>query len=364
MQMRQDGPTRDGGSDITRVVLGVLALATLIGGSLWILRPFLGALLWGVMIVVATWPLFLRIEGWLGGRRALTVAVMTIALLLLLVLPLTLAIGVLVSNADTLLGWARALSSLQLPPLPDWAARLPLVGEPIAGAWQQIGELSNRELLDRAAPYAADLAGWLLARIGGLGFVIVEFLLTVVVAAIVSANGEQVARFLLRFARRMAGERGENTARLAARAIRGVALGVVGTALIQAALAGIGLAIAGVPFAGLLTAVAFLLTVAQLGVVLVLLPAVIWVFATGSTGIAIFFLAWSIFVTTVDNFIRPLLIKKGADLSLVLIFAGVIGGLLTFGIIGIFVGPVLLAVSWTLLQSWVNDGEPLAGREA
>jgi predicted PurR-regulated permease PerM len=350
-------------NDLARTVLGVLLLAGLIAGALWILRPFLGALLWAVMIVVATWPLLLWLERRLFGRRALAVTVMTLALLLVLVLPVTLAISMVVTNADMLVGWTKVLADFSLPPPPGWLSRVPLLGEQAAAAWQQLSQLSESELLDRAAPYATDFATWLLPRIGSLGFVVVQFLLTVIVAAIVYANGEPVARFFLRFARRIAGERGEVAARLAAQAIRGVALGVVGTALIQAALAGIGLAIAGVPFAGLLTAVAFMLTVAQLGVLFVLGPAVVWLFATGPQGMAVFLLVWTVVVSLVDNFIRPLLIKKGADLSLVLIFAGVIGGLLTFGIIGIFVGPVLLAVSWTLLRAWVDAGEPAGARE-
>lgn len=345
--------------DLGRTLFAVLFIVALSAMTLWILRPFLGPLLWAIMIVVATWPLLLHLEGWLFGRRALAVAVMTLALLLVLVLPVTMAIGMLVTHADTLVGWAATLASLHLPPPPEWLARIPLVGAQIAGVWQQFSELSNREILDRAAPYAKDFAGWLLPRIGSLGFVVVQFLVTVIVAAIVYMKGEETGRFLLAFARRVAGQKGADAARLAGQAIRGVALGVVGTALIQAALAGIGLAIAGVPFVGLLTALAFLLTVAQLGVVLVLAPAVIWLFVAGMTGTGIFLLAWTVIVSLTDNFIRPLLIKRGADLSLLLIFSGVVGGLLAFGIIGIFVGPVLLAVSWTLLRAWVAEGDEL-----
>ncbi|GMW07812.1 MAG: AI-2E family transporter YdiK [Gammaproteobacteria bacterium] len=348
-------------SQLTRVVLGVLFLGLLIGGSLWILWPFLGALLWAVMIVVATWPLFLRLERMLGGRRALAVTVMAVGLLLVLVIPIVLLIGALVANAGTFVGWVGGLADWRLPPPPAWLVNLPLVGASVAGIWANVGALSDMELLGRATPYVGELTRWLLSQIGNVGFIIVQFILTIIVAAIVYANGEATARFALRFARRLAGEQGERAARLAAQAIRGVALGVVGTALIQATFTGIGLAIAGVPFVPVLTAVAFLLTVAQLGVVLVLAPAVIWVFATGPTWLAVFLLVWSIVVGTADNFIRPLLIKRGADLSLVLIFAGVVGGLLTFGIIGIFVGPVVLAVSWTLLRAWTDAPESPPG---
>jgi predicted PurR-regulated permease PerM len=347
-------------AEITRVALGVLFLAVLIGVSLWILRPFLGALLWAVMIVIATWPLLETLERFLFGRRTLAVAAMSIGLLLVLVLPVTLAVGTLAANAGTLVSWAGALAAWRLPAPPEWLTGLPAVGPSIAAFWQQIGELSDTELLGRVAPYASQLASWLLSQLGNLGFLIVQFLLTIVVVAILYSNGEESGRLALRFARRLAGARGEDAAWLAARAIRGVALGVVGTALIQALLAGLGLALAGVPFVALLTAVAFLLTVAQLGVIFVLVPAVVWLFATGMQGAATFLLVWTVIVGSVDNFIRPLLIKRGADLSLVLIFAGVVGGLLTFGIVGIFVGPVVLAVGWTLLRAWIDE-EAAAG---
>jgi predicted PurR-regulated permease PerM len=148
---------------------------------------------------------------------------------------------------------------------------------------------------------------------------------------------------------------------LAGQAIRGVALGVVVTALAQSVLGGITLAVAGVPLSPILTAVMFMLTIAQIGPLPVLAPAVIWLYWRGSTGWGTFLLVSTALVGTMDNFIRPVLIKKGADLPLLLIFVGVIGGLTTFGLIGIFVGPVVLAVAYTLLKAWVNPEEVDSG---
>jgi len=143
--------------------------------------------------------------------------------------------------------------------------------------------------------------------------------------------------------------------RLAAQAIRGVALGVVVTALVQSVLGGIGLAVAGVPFAAILTAVMFIFSVAQVGAVPVLIPAVIWLYWSGSTGWGTFLLIVTVAVGTLDNFLRPILITKGADLPLLLVFSGVVGGLVSLGLIGIFVGPVVLAVAYTLLGAWINE---------
>jgi len=188
-----------------------------------------------------------------------------------------------------------------------------------------------------------------------------QFLLTVAIAAILFATGETVAEGVRRFGRRLAGVHGENSVILAGQAIRGVALGVVVTAFVQAALGGIGLAVAGVPFATILTAIMFLLCVAQIGPGLVLLVGVGWLYWNGDVGWATALLVWSIMVGTVDNFIRPVLIKKGADLPLLLILTGVIGGLIAFGMVGIFIGPMLLAVSYRLLEAWVcqEPAEPV-----
>jgi predicted PurR-regulated permease PerM len=160
---------------------------------------------------------------------------------------------------------------------------------------------------------------------------------------------------MLRLAHRLAGERGVRTARLAADSVRGVAMGVVVTALVQSALAALGLAAVGMPAVTLLTAVMVLLSIAQIGTLPVLIPATIWVFWSGQTGWGIALALWTVLVGTIDNVLRPWLIRQGADLPLLLIFAGVIGGLLAFGLIGLFIGPVVLAVTYTLLEAWIAD---------
>jgi predicted PurR-regulated permease PerM len=180
-----------------------------------------------------------------------------------------------------------------------------------------------------------------------------DFLLTVIISAILYAKGEAAASGVRRFAQRLAGQQGEDMVTLAAKTVRSVALGVVVTAIIQTSIGGIGLVIAGVPAPGLLMAVMFLLGLAQLGSAPVLIPAVIWVYAKDGTLWGTILLAVSIASVVSDNVIRPFLIRKGADLPLVLIFAGVIGGLVAFGVIGLFIGPIVLAVSYTLLESWV-----------
>jgi len=342
--------------DLARNTLAILCILGLIGLSLWVLRPFLAAAVWATMIVVATWPLFLSLERRLGNRRLPAVIMMSLAMLLLLVLPLWLVGDTFSEHAEELTVAGKSLAANGVPLPPDWVAHLPLVGEKVSAAWRQMALSGSAGLVAKVTPYAADTGRWVLTQVSGLGGMLIQFLLVVTIAAIFYSSGEAGAALSLRFGCRLAGERGEKSIILAAQAIRGVALGVGVTALVQTLLGGIGLAIAGVPFAALLSALMLVLCIAQVGPTLVLLPAVGWMYWQGETGWATALLVWSLVVGSLDNFLRPVLIRRGADLPLLLIFAGVIGGLLSFGLIGIFVGPVVLAVTYTLMLAWIEDG--------
>jgi predicted PurR-regulated permease PerM len=345
-------------SDLARTTFQLLALGALIVSSFWIVRPFLMASTWAAMIAVATWPLLLRTQTCLGGRRSLAVAVMTLALLLILLVPFYFGVTTIVENAGLITEWSKSLATLSLPQPPAWLASLPVIGSKLTVRWQQLAAASPEEISARLAPFARTVALWFVGQVGSLGLLLIQFLLTVVVVALLYSKGETVARGADRFARRLAGPQGENAVHLAGQAIRAVALGVVVTAIAQSVLAGIGLAIAGLPFVTFLIALVFVLSVAQVGPALVLIPATIWVYDRSGAVWGTAFLAWAIFCSIIDNFLRPLLIKRGADLPLLLIFAGVIGGLIAFGVIGLFIGPVVLAVAYTLLVEWVSAGDP------
>jgi len=346
--------------DITRTMLAVLFIGILITASFWILLPFLTAFVWATMIVITTWPFMLKVQSCLWGKRALAVTVMTVALLLLLVIPLTLAIVSLVGQADEIVAWTKSLSSLNIPPPPEWVEGLPVVGKKIAAQWLHLASAGKAELAARIEPHLAKGASWLISTAGNVLMMAVQFLLTVIISAVLYAAGDTAAAGVLLFARRLSGHYGEDAAILAAQAVRGVALGVVVTALAQSTLGGVGLFVSGEPAAAILTAVMFVLCVAQIGPALVLIPAVLWLFWSDQTLWGTAMVVWSLFVGTIDNFIRPILIKKGADLPLLLIFAGVLGGLVAFGVIGLFIGPVLLAVTYTLLEAWVKIEDPAA----
>ena len=345
-------------SDITRTLLTVLVIGALLVGSIWTLMPFLSASIWASTIVIATWPLLVRLERLTGGRRSLAATAMTLVVLLAFIVPFAVAIMTVAEAATSSPAVITDFLTHGLRPPPEWVAKLPVIGHPVSDQWAAIAAGGPDALLAFVQPYARSAAGAALAFTGGAGRALVLVLLTVILVGILYSSGETAARGALAFAHRLGGETGERTLRLAGQAIRGVALGVVVTALVQSLLAGIGLLICGVPHAGVLTAIAFIFGIAQIGPLPVLAASMIWLYWIGSSGWAIVLLVWSVPVVSLDNVLRPILIRRGVELPLLLIMAGVIGGLIGFGVVGLFIGPVVLAVTYTLAQDWVGSGGP------
>lgn len=350
--------------ELGRITLSVLFIGGLIAAALWILRPFLAAFIWAVMIVVATWPLLQAAQRLLGGRRSLAVVVMTLALFTVFIVPVVSAFIAVLTHADDFAALASRLATVELPQAPDWLAGLPFVGERLVATWNELASAGIPDLISRAEPYARAIVAWIAQHAGSIAMLMLHFLLIVILASVLYASGESWGGWTRRFGRRLAGEPGERMTILAGQAIRGVALGVVVTAVVQSLLGGIGLAVAGVPFAAVLTALMFVLCIAQIGPILVLLGATAWGWSNLGAGWGVFLLVWSLVIGLMDNFLRPVLIRRGADLPLLLIFSGVVGGLVAFGIVGIFVGPVVLAVAYTLLDDWVGAGPGPSGNDA
>ncbi|MBN8550788.1 MAG: AI-2E family transporter YdiK [Deltaproteobacteria bacterium] len=342
--------------DLTQIMLSVLFISALAFGSFWVLRPFLSALIWAVMIVIPTWPLMMRLTEKLGGRRVLATLILTLALCLLVFIPVWFAIRTVVVNSDTIAEWASKVSHFKVSTAPQWVSDLPVVGNSAASTWNQFALAEHEDIESTVTPYLVSLVKWFPSQLGNAGAMFIHFLLMLVLCAILYLQGDIGAAKIIAFARRLAGDRGEQATILAAQAIKAVAMGIVVTAMVQALVAGVGLALAGIPFTLLLTALIFFLSIVQIGAGAVLVPTIIWLYWSGSSGWGTFILIWSVLVMGLDNFLRPFLIKRGADLPMLLIFAGVIGGVLTFGILGLFIGPVILAVSYTLLEAWVGAG--------
>lgn len=350
--------------DIARILLVITILAALTVGSLYVLRPFLPGLIWATTIVVATWPLMVAVQRRAGNRRWVATSVMLLGLLIVIVLPLYEAISTLALHGGEIMAAIKTLPSYALPPPPGWIHDVPLAGERIAKEWQMLSDAGPGGLLAKLEPYVTVAARWMLSHAAVVGVFVVHMVITVIISGILYMNGEAAGRFITRFATRIAAQRGAEAVKLAGLAIRAVALGIVVTAVTQSALGGIGLALAGVPAAGIITAVMLMLCLAQIGPLLPLLGGVAWLFWHGAHVASILLLVWSIMIAMLDNFLRPILIRRGVNLSMLLILSGVLGGMFAFGIVGLFIGPVILAVTSTILNAWINEQPPLPQVEA
>lgn len=343
-------------TDITRIILFVSVIGALLLGSFWILLPFLSGLAWATTIAVATWPALLRLQGLTGGRRR-AAAIMTLLVLVAFIAPFAVALGILLDAAQRSPALMSDFLARGLDTPPPWVAEVPWVGRALADKWETLAAGGPEALVALVQPYARSTAGTVIAATGGVGRMVALGLVTVVLVGILYAKGEVAASGAVALARRLGGDTGERALILAGQAIRGVALGVVVTALVQSVLAGIGLWICGVPHPAVLMAIAFVLGIAQIGPIPLMALSIGWLYWTGAATWATALLIWTIPVGTLDNVLRPMLIRRGVQLPLLLIVAGVIGGLISFGVIGLFVGPVLLAITYTLAKEWVAGDE-------
>ncbi len=321
--------------------------------SFWVVQPFILGFAWAGMVVIATWGLMLRIQRYLWGRRSLAVLVMTLIILLVFILPIALLISSVIDNSGPVIAWATS-GHIQVPKL-EWLSNVPMIGDKLANYYQKMVAGGGSALMAKIQPYVGRTTSFFVSQAGHFGRLLVHLALMLLFSALLYWRGERVGQGIRHFAYRLAGRRGDAVVLLAGQAIRAVALGVVVTALLQGVVGGIGLAISGIPYATLLTVVMILCCLIQIGPLLVLVPAIIWLYWSGDTTWGTVLLIWSCVVATMDSFVRPMLIRLGADLPMLIILSGVIGGLISFGMIGLFIGPVVLAVSYRLVSVWMHE---------
>lgn len=339
--------------DVTQILLSVMFLLLMIIACLWIVQPFILGFAWAGTVVIATWPLLLRLQHLLWGRRGLAVLAMTLLLLILFIVPIALLVNSMVDNSGPLVKWATS-GHMDLPKF-EWLNAIPLVGDKLYGSWNTLVDSGGSAIMAKVRPYIGTTTTWFIGQAAHIGRFVMHCGLMLLFSVLLYWRGEQVALGFRHFAFRLADKRGDAAVVLAGRAIRAVALGVVVTALVQGVLGGIGLAISGIPYATILTVIMVLSCLVQLGPLPVLVPAIIWLYWSGDNTWGTVLLVISCVVGMLDSVIRPMLIRMGADLPMVLILSGVIGGLIAFGMIGLFIGPVLLAVSWRIYSVWVHE---------
>jgi predicted PurR-regulated permease PerM len=371
--------------------LSVVTLGLLLIGCFVVMRPFLSSLMWAVVLGFTLWPVQSRVTRWLGNRRTLAASLTTLSIALVLVVPFV-VLGISVADdARALAAATRKWSEGGLPAPPAWVDRIPVVGGQVRSYWEEFDEdleafwhQLRKPLDEELTPLDADTdiglapevsrprpatfgesrlanalrkvfawaQSWLPSAGLAIGRGITEVGLSVFLAFFILRDGTLVADRLATGVDRIAGDRGRHLLEVAGNTVRGVVYGILGTALVQGGMAAVGFLIAGVPGATLLGLLTFFLSVVPMGPPLVWIPAVIWLYQQDSTGWAIFMLVWGLIVSSVDNLVKPWLISQGSNLPFILIFFGVIGGALAFGVIGVFLGPTLLAVAYRLIEEW------------
>ena len=341
------------------VFIHVGLFVLLVTACFLILRPFIPLIAWGIVIAIATYPAYKKLRGWLKGRGTLAAVLCTLAFLALLIVPVVLLAETMIESIS---GVAAHLKdgSLSVPPPPDRIESWPIVGPPLHNAWN-MAATNLTGLLKSLGPQLKPVLSWLVSASAGLGLTVLQFVLSIVVAGVLLANSSGSANVSRSLSNRLFGIQGPEFEELAGATIRSVVNGIIGVAAIQTVFAGVGFLVVGIPGAGLWTLFFLIAAILQAGT-LVLIPAVIYVFAIATTTKAVVFLIWCVVVGLMDNVLKPLLLGRGVPVPILVIFLGAIGGFLAVGIIGLFIGAVVLSVGYKLFLAWLEG--PVAAAES
>jgi predicted PurR-regulated permease PerM len=345
--------------------IGWIVLFVLLAGCLLVLRPFISALLWAVVLCSSSWPIYSRLLCWFGNRRTLAALAMTLGMILIVLLPFLIVGSTLADNVQDLTAATKNMIADGPPAPPAWLAKVPVFGQSATDYWLSLAADTSK-IWPEAQRLIEPASSWLLKGGLALGGGLIQLAFSIFIAFFLFRDGVAAAGRLTNAVERIGGERGKHLLTVAGNTVRGVVYGILGTALVQAVVAGIGFVIAGVPGAALLALLTFFTSIVPVvGTALTWLPASLWLFHQGSAGWGIFMLVWGFGVASLDNIVKPWLISQGSDMPFLLIFLGVLGGALTFGFIGVFLGPTLLAVGFRLVEEWnaVNHAEPAAAEK-
>jgi predicted PurR-regulated permease PerM len=331
-----------------------------------IIQPFIMLVLWGAIFAVAIYPLFLKFSAMLGGRQKTAATVITLVTLALLITPTVMLTESAIENSQHMAQQLRE-GTFNIPPPPDKVQTWPLVGNKLYSTW----DLAATNLGAAASKYKEQLTGlgkWLLSAAAGAGITVLQFVISIIIAGVLLVYAKNSCRGIeVVAARLMGGRNGKEFTEMAGATIRSVAQGVLGVAVIQSILAGIGLLVMGVPYAGVWTLLVLLLAIVQLPSIIILGPIIIYVFSVAATVPAVLFMIWSLMVGLSDNVLKPLLLGRGLDIPMLVILMGAIGGMVLSGLVGLFVGAVVLAVGYRLFTAWLGQGaqpQPVTDSEA
>jgi len=330
------------------------ALVLLVLGCMLVMRPFVSAVLWAVVLSFSTWPVYGRILALVRGRRTLAALLMTLLIALVVLVPFLLIGFTMADNMKALTLATRSWINAGPPQPPAWLHNIPVAGPQIVDYWQTLAG-DSQSLLQQAQRWIEPVSTWGLNLGLRLTRGVAELALSVLIVFFLFRDGTSVADRLKAGISRLAGDRGTHLLQIAGTTVRGVVYGILGTAIVQAVIAGIGFLVAGVPGAAVLTLLTFFLALLPMGPPLVWIPATIWLAQQGNVGWAVFMGIWGFGVSSIDNLVRPWLISQGNRMPFLLIFFGMVGGALGFGFIGLFLGPTLLAIGYRLIEEWLAE---------
>ena len=352
MALRVFRQTRSG-DEIIQLAVRLALLAFLLYWSFVLVRPFIPMLAWSIVLTVALYPAYDWLAIHLGGRPKLAAAIVTVISLLIIIGPVTwLGVGLIEGLQD----FADQLGAgtLAIPSPPEGVKEWPIVGAQIYGLWDQASS-NLGAALRQVAPHLKPLAGPVLAFAGSAGIGTLKFVLSVALSGFLFLYGPGLVEGIRRIQARVVTQRNEDFVALAGLTIRTVSQGVIGVAVLQSLLAGIGLKLAGVPHAGVLAFAVLVLAILQIGSAIVLFPVIIWIWATKDFAVALPLTIYLLVVGLADNIVKPMLMGRGLSTPMLVIFIGVLGGMIAHGILGLFVGPIILAVAWQLMMAWIRE---------
>lgn len=352
---RKDLSSSDQTTTIIELSIRLGALALLLYWSFLLVQPFISIVIWSAVLTVALYPIFEWISFRLGGRRRLAATLTTILSLLVIIGPATwLALGLI--DSFRAISDQLDLSILRIPPPANSVKEWPLIGEPIYQFWE-LASTNFSAALAKIVPQLKPLGGRLLRVGADTGLGTIKFLVSIVIAGFLFLPAPAIVGAVKRLARRLNPARGEEFADQAAATIRAVSRGVIGISVLQALLAGIGLMAAGIPQASLITFAVLVFGILQIGPSVVLIPVIIWSWTLLDSTTALLFTGYMVPVNLLDNILRPIVMGRGLKTPMLVILIGVIGGTLAYGITGLFLGPIILAVIWELLVAWIRESE-------
>lgn len=335
------------------VAVKVGAIGLLLVLSFLIIRTFIVPILWGVIIAIGIFPVHQKLTAAIGNRKKIAAGILTIASLAILMTITIVFMDSTVSGIRTLRADIEN-GTITIPPPSDSVQDWPIIGEPVDEFWRLASE-NIQEAAQELSPYIKTYGRKFLSVLMGLGLMIIQFTISIIIAGVLLAKASAGGRVVVTFFNRVAGQQGESLAILAVATIRSVVQGVIGIAVIQSILAGVGLFAVGVPAAGLWALLVLFFAIIQLPPLLVLGPIIIFVFSTSEFTPALIFMLWSILVSLGDNFVKPFLLGRGIEVPMLVVLMGAIGGMMMSGFIGLFIGPVVLCISFKLISAWIEN---------